>query len=154
MMNTRRTIIASSLALLLITSAHGQETIKALGSEWATLAIITDFHHAFDMKNQFEVRLLEADGSATVAMNPIAMYVVITNSSSVADLRNYVWLLPFRASKVKSVQLKAPILEIRAEVDADPFDPSKRAEKIISVRYSVSHGVLSDTLSMNEGSPQ
>jgi hypothetical protein len=103
-MNTRHSIIATTVGLLVLASAHGQETIKPLGAEWATLSIVTGFHHAFDTQNHFEVRLLEDDGSATVAMNPIALYVVITNNSSAADLQQYVWLLPHRASKVKGVK--------------------------------------------------
>jgi hypothetical protein len=96
------------------------------------------------------VRLLEADGSVTVALNPVALYVVITNNSSGADLQHYVWRLPHRVSKVKGVKLSPPILRIRAEIDADPSDSSKKVEKVLSVQYSVSHRVLSDTLSMSE----
>jgi hypothetical protein len=148
-MNTRRSIIAISAASLLLSSAHAQETIKPLDAEWATLAIITGFHEAFDKQNDFEVRLLEADGSVTVALNPVALYVVINNSSG-ADLQHYVWRLPHRVSEVKGVKLSPPILRIRAEIDADPSDSSKKVEKVLSVQYSVSHRVLSDTLSMSE----
>jgi len=150
-MNARHSILAITVALLVLASAHSQETIKPLGGQWATLAIITGFHRAFDTQNQYEVRLLEADGGATVAMNPIAMYLVITNNSSAADLQYHVWLLPHRVSKVKSVELSPPILRIRAEFDADPSDRSKRVGKVLSVRYGVSRGVLSDTLLMSEG---
>src|SRR5437763_5831259 len=104
-MNIPRSIMEGMLALLLATPSRGQEAIKPLGAEWVTLAIITDFHQVFDKQNELEVRLLEADGSATVAMNPVALYVVITNSSSAADLQSHVWLLPQRVSKVTAVEL-------------------------------------------------
>jgi hypothetical protein len=149
-MNRRHSILATTLVLLFLASAHGQETIKPLGGQWATLATITGFHQALDKQNDFEVRLLEADGSATVAMNPVALYVVVTNSSSAADLQYHVWRLPHGVSKVKGVKLTPPILRIRAETDADPWDSSKKAGKVLSVRYSISHGVLSDTLSVSE----
>jgi hypothetical protein len=149
-MNTRRSSIAGIVALFLLAPAHGQETVKPLDAEWATFAIITGFHHAFDTQSQFEVRLLEADRSVTVAMNPVALYVVITNNSSGADVQHYVWRLPQRVSKVKGVKLSPPILQIRAETDADPWDSSKRVGKVLSVQYSISHGVLSDTLSVSD----
>jgi hypothetical protein len=149
-MNSPLSFIAIIVALLVPTSANCQETIKPLEGELTTLAIITGFHQALDKQNGFEVRLLEVDASATVAMNPVALYVVITNSSSATDLQQHVWLLPHKVSKVQGVELSPPILRIRAEIDADPRDSSKRMGKVLSVRYTISDGALSDTLSMNE----
>lgn len=149
-MNTRLPLIATIVALLVPASASCQERIKPLDVKWSTLAIITGFHQALDKENDFEVRLLEADGSATVAMNPVSLYVVITNSSSAADLQYHVWLLPHRVSKVKRVELTPPILRIRAEVDADPSDPLKKVEKMLTARYSVSDRALSERLSISE----
>ena len=148
-MKGRRTIFIKVVALLLVTSACGQETTTPLGGEWATWAMITGFHHVFDKRNQLEVRLLQADGSATVALNPVSLYVVITNNSSAADLQQYVWLLPHRVRNVKSIKLVDSVLQIRAEVDADP-EASKSAPRELSVRYSVSDGVLSKTLIVSE----
>jgi hypothetical protein len=93
-MKGRRTIFIKVVASLLVASACGQETTTPLGPEWATWAMITRFHHVFDKRNQLEMRLLEADGTATVGLNPVSLYVVITNNSSAADLQQYVWLLP------------------------------------------------------------
>jgi hypothetical protein len=150
-MKRRRTIFIKVVAVLLVASACGQETTTPLAAEWATWAMITGFHHAFDKHNQLEVRLLEADGSATVALNPISLYVVITNNSSAADLQQYVWLLPHRVRNVKGIKLVDSILQIRAEVDADP-EALKSAPRELSVRYNVSNGVLSNTLTVTERS--
>jgi hypothetical protein len=149
-MKTPYSIVTRILMLVLLTSAYGQEPIRPLRAEWTSLGIITGFHHAFDKQNHFEVRLLEADGSATVALNPIAMYVVITNNSSAADLQQYVWRLPHGVRNVKRVRLVGLTLRIRAELDADPFDPSKSVGRELNVRYSVSNGVLNDTLWVSE----
>jgi hypothetical protein len=148
-MKRQRTVFIRVVALLLVASACGKETTTPLGAEWATWAMITGFHHAFDKRNQLEVRLLEADGSATVGLNPVSLYVVITNNSSAADLQQYVWLLPYRVRNVKSVKLVDSILQIRAEVDADP-EASKSAPRELSVRYNISDGVLCNTLLVSE----
>jgi hypothetical protein len=149
-MKVRYSIVSGTAALLLLASAYGQETVKPLGREWTVFEFITGFHHVFDRDNQFELRVLESDVSATVALNPVYIYLVITNNSSAADLQRYVWLLPYKVSKVKGVKLLDSVLQIQAEVDADPWNPSKRVRRRLSVRYSVSHGVLSDTLSVSE----
>lgn len=149
-MKKKQSLILTTLALVLSTSAYGQETIKPLGLKWANVGMITGFHHAFDRDNHFEVRLLEADGSATVALNPISMYLVITNNLSAADLQQYVWLLPRRVRNVRDVKLIDSTLRIRAEIDADPYDSSKSMPAEMTVRYSVSNGVLNDTLRISQ----
>ena len=125
-MNATRSLILTAVAIFFLTSAHGQETSKPLGAEWASLEIITGYHHVLDKLNHFEVRLLEADGGATVALNPISMYVVITNNSSAADLQQHIWLLPYRVSRVKGIKLVGSVLQINAQIDADPSDSSKQ----------------------------
>jgi len=49
--------------------------------------------------------LLESDASATVAMNPVYLYLMITNNLSAAELQQYVWLLPNRVSSVTGIKL-------------------------------------------------
>lgn len=107
-----------------------------------------------DRQTGFEVRLLEADGSATVALNPIAMYVVITNNSSGPDLQQHVWLLPHRVRSVKEVKLDGSEPRIRAEVDADPENPSKVANRQWNLGYDCSGGVLADALTITEQPPR
>jgi hypothetical protein len=148
-MNKSRAIFIKVAVLLLVASASGQQTTTPLGREWANWGMITGFHHAFDKRNQLEVRLIEADGSATVGLNPVSLYVVITNNSSAADLQQYVWLLPRRVRDVKGIKLVDSTLKIKAEIDADA-EASNRVPSELSVRYSVSDGVLGNTLQVTE----
>jgi hypothetical protein len=149
-MNMRCSLIFKAVAVFVLASAQGQETSKPLGAEWAALGIITGFHQAFDKQNHFEVRLLEADGSATVALNPISLYVVVTNNSSAADLQQRVWLLPYRVSRVKGIKLVRGVLQINGEIDADPSDSSKQTAVRLDVEYTVSDGVLGDTVAVSK----
>jgi hypothetical protein len=143
-------ISLTTLAVLALTSAYAQEAVKPLGAEWANFEMITGFHHAFDEHRRFEVRLLESDASATVALNPVSIYIVITNNLSGADLQQYVWMLPSRVRAVKGIKLAGSTLRIKTEVDADPYDSSKSAERDLTVQYDISDGVLKDTLLIEE----
>ena len=91
-------------------------------------------------------------GIATVALNPIFMYVVITNNSSARDVQEHVWLLRRRGRNVKGVRLVGSTIRIQAQVDADPFDSSRKADREVVVRYAVSDGVLGDMLRVSEKS--
>jgi hypothetical protein len=94
------------------------------------------------------MRVLEANGEATVAINPITLYFVVTNDSSAGDLQQHIWRLPLTVGRVKSVTgIKAGV-RILAVLEAVPNAGIKERELSILVRYSASNGLLKDTITV------
>jgi hypothetical protein len=52
------------------------------GAEWKALGLITGFHSVQHKKSGFEARLLESDGSGSVARDPISLFLVVTNKGT------------------------------------------------------------------------
>ena len=78
------------------------EACHPLDESWQALATITGFHNFVDTATNMNVRLLEVNGEATVAINPVTLYIVVTNNSAAGDLQEHVWHLPFRIDKIGS----------------------------------------------------
>jgi hypothetical protein len=79
-------------------------------------------------------------------MNPVYLYLVITNNSSVADLQQSVWLLPHRVRSLTGIKLVGTTLRIETKVDSDPNDSSKSVPRELIVRYNVSDRMLANTI--------
>ncbi len=99
-------------------------TVQARGDLDAYQAI-TAFHNLFLEEPGLEFRILESDASATVAMDPITLFLVITNNEG-ADYVGGTWQLPFRVSRFQGLGHDEHALVIAAEVDVMDDEGSVR----------------------------
>lgn len=146
-----RVVLATWLALACLTQAA--DVVSSLGSEWSKLELITGMHQLTDRSNGLNVRILEADASATVAINPIYLYLVISNDSSGDDRQSYIWLLPNKVEKVEGVTLDEGVIRVRAQVDADPEDRTKTAQRDLCITYVVRSKKLSNKIEVSLSAP-
>ena len=93
------------------------------------------------------MRVIEANGEATVAINPITLYFVVTNDSSAGDLQQHIWRLPLTVGRVKSVTGIKSGVRILAVLEAGPNGVKERKLSVV-VGYSVSNGLLKDTITV------
>jgi len=87
-----------------------------------TLAMVTGLRSIVHKKSGFVVRLLEADGSASVAEDPIALFLVVTNDET-PDSQEHVWRLPHGVDRVRRLSPTASGVDASVEVDG-PDEPT------------------------------
>lgn len=102
--------------------AAGTAVDPLQGKEWHSLAMVTGFHSVSSRKLRLAMRVLEADGSGSVAENPISLFVVVTNQGT-SDLEERIWRLPQGVAQVRKVTACKCGLEIAAEFDAGDGQP-------------------------------
>ena len=123
------------------------DVVSASDGEWEPLTLVTGFHTITEPNRAFQLRVIEANGRATVAINPITLYFVVTNDSSAGDLQQHIWRLPLTVGRVKSVTGIKSGVRILAVLEAVPNGVKERKLSVL-VRYSVSNGVLKDTITV------
>jgi hypothetical protein len=96
--------------------AAPQNVAPLAGERWEVFGMITGFHSIVHKKAGLEIRVLEADGSASVAWDPISLFVVVTNNGT-SDHVERVWRLPEGVEKVKALTATACGADIRVETD-------------------------------------
>jgi hypothetical protein len=84
--------------------------------EAGLLDSITGYRHLFHKVAKLEARVLEMDGSASVAMDSVSLFVVVTNNGT-SDLLSRVWRLPYGVARVVAVRETACGLRITARVN-------------------------------------
>jgi hypothetical protein len=86
--------------------------------EFSNFDQISGFHSHFDKGSGFVFRILEVDGSATVALDPIYLYLVATNNSSADDLESAIVTLP-KVSSIRKIKFfdRKHIIVIEASFD-------------------------------------
>jgi hypothetical protein len=89
------------------------------GAQWDALGLVTGFHSVTHKKSGFEARVLEADGSASVAHNPVALHLVATNNGT-SDRVEKIWRLERGVAGVRGIIATSCGIDIR--VDVDRFD--------------------------------
>lgn len=94
--------------------------VKPLSKEWGSLTAITGFHSVVHSRSRVAVRVLEVDGSTTVAQNPVSLYVVASNQSSGEEAVDYVWRVPRGVARVRAVLVNDCGVDV--EVDVDMID--------------------------------
>lgn len=131
-------------------SAHGrsQETTP-LPEQWNKLAMITGFHSVANTKTGLAIRVLEADGSASVAENPIALFIVATNGGT-RDLKEHIWRLPEGVERVKKVVKSNCGVDIQAEVDSGEDSAAGRKLTVIKACFVKANGELDSRLRTDE----
>ena len=82
------------------------------GKDWQALALITGFHSVQNKKVGFEARLLEADGSQTVAQDPVALYLVVN-----AGETGHTWRIRRGVERVRSFVGTPCGADVRVDVD-------------------------------------
>ena len=89
----------------------------------SVLAWVTGFHRVIHKASGFEVRLLEADGSATVAWDPVSLFVVVTNNEP-PDSEQRIWRLPRGVERVHGMSPTSCGVDVRVDVDRIRDDTS------------------------------
>ena len=120
-MRTRTFLGALGLWLACTCSPHGafaaeQGPELLEGERWQALGLITGFHSVQHKKSGFEVRVIEADGSASVARVPVGLYLVVTNNGT-SDGIERTWRLRRGVARVKSLVATPCGADVRVDVD-------------------------------------
>jgi hypothetical protein len=97
-------------------AAADREGVLLDGTEWQALTWITGFHSLQKRKAGLDVRLFEADGSATVAQNPIGLFLAVTGGET-PHIVDHIWRLPRGVARVKSFVDASCGADVRVEVD-------------------------------------
>jgi len=157
-LNMRRRTILLGLGIWLacacslpVASAAGQDAELLEGEGWRALAFITGFRSVRHKKSGFEVRLLEADGSASVAENPVGLYLVVTNNGT-SDGVEQIWHLRRGVARVKGLAATACGADVRVDVDRFTSDGQVRGTmpRILRVCFLDSKGTLEKELRVGE----
>ena len=80
------------------------------------LAMVTGFHRVAHKASGFDVRLLEADGSASVAWDPVSLFLVVTNNGT-SDNVQRIWRLPRGVERVRGISPTTCGVDVRVDVD-------------------------------------
>jgi hypothetical protein len=80
------------------------------------LAMVTGFHRVTHKASGFDVRLLEADGSASVAWDPVSLFLVVTNNGT-SDGVQRIWRLPRGVERVRGMSPTSCGVDVSVDVD-------------------------------------
>jgi hypothetical protein len=80
------------------------------------LKMITGYHSVDHKAAHLQVRVLEADGSASVAINPVSLFLVVTNNGT-SDEVTYVWRLPKGVAQMRGLVVSECGVDISVAVD-------------------------------------
>jgi len=153
----RRTILPGlalwlACACFLQVAAAAEQGAELLeGERWQTLGLITGFHSVQHKKSGFEVRLLEADGSASVAHDPVGLYLVVTNNGT-SDEIEQTWRLRRGVARVKGLVATKCGADVRVEVDRITSDGLVRGTtpRILRLCFLDPKGTLEKELRVSE----
>jgi len=145
-------VLLFSLFEFSLASFGTEEIVSAIDGEWEKLAMVTGVHSLAEPKTGFQLRVIEANGRVTVAINPITLYLVVTNDSSAGDLQQHIWRLPVTVGRVKRVAAINSGVRITAVLEAMPDANVKASELNFLARYKVENGILRDTITVQRDS--
>ena len=116
------------------------------------LALVTGFHRVIHKSSGFDVRLLEADGSASVAWDPVSLFLVVTNNGT-SDNAQRVWRLPHGVERVRGMSPTTCGVDVRVEVDRVRDDRIVGTEpKVLHLCFLAENRTLCPRLSVMESS--
>src|SRR6185503_5300856 len=95
------------------------------GERWQALGMITGFHSVQHKKSGFKVRVLEADGSGSVAWDPVGLYLVVTNKGTSEGIE-HTWRLRRGVARVKGLVATPCGADVRVDVDRITSDGEVR----------------------------
>jgi hypothetical protein len=150
-MKQQSKMFACGVALCLFLSSLGAngastEVVPIEGQRADTLAMVTGLRSIVHKKSGFVVRLLEGDESASVAEDPIALFLVVTNEGT-PDLQDHVWRLPHGVDRVRMLSATACGVDASVEVDG-PDEPTaskphpKRVARVFHLCFLTAEGKL------------
>jgi len=150
-------LLALSFGVLLPRSssraADASGAVLVEGPNWDALGLVTGFHAVTHKKSGFGVRLLEADGSASVAHDPVALYLVATNNGT-SDLVEKIWRLERGVAGVRGIKATGCGIDIRVHVDH--LDSEGRVHvpdrRILHACFISPQGTLLPTVTVTEAS--
>ena len=122
------------------------EVVPIAGKQADVLAMVTGLRSIVHKKSGFVVRLLEADGSASVAEDPVSLFLVVTNDGT-SDWQGHVWELPHGVERVRTLSPTACGVDAAVEVDG-PDEPTpsrpipKRVSRIFHLCFLTADGKL------------
>jgi hypothetical protein len=97
-----------------LSAAPAEEITEAAGV--SELAMVTGFHRVIHKASGVDVRLLEADGSASVGWDPVSLFLVVTKIET-PDGEQRIWRLPRGVERVRAVSPTTCGVDVRVDVD-------------------------------------
>jgi hypothetical protein len=151
----RRCLVALAMSglLLLAPNAFADEPEEVEEEQpierYEVLGMITGIHTVDHKASKLRARLLEADGSASVAWNPVTLFLVVTNSGG-ADEVTRIWRLPRGVERVRGFTPTTCGVDVRAEV-VRVVDTLAVGTKLTTLRlcFVSSNGSLSSKLGVS-----
>jgi hypothetical protein len=143
-------------SLLIIVLACGSSTSSAASTDEVTeapyvpdLAIVTGCHRVVHKAAGLDVRLLEADGSATVAWDPISLFLVVTDG--IPDHARRIWRLPHGVERVRGMSPTICGVDVRIDVDRMQDDLVVGTDpKVLRLCFLAENRALRSKLSVTE----
>ena len=128
---------------------QGEEPLE--GREWQSLSMETGFHSVTHKKSGLEARLLEADGSSSVAQDPISLFLVVTNNDT-ADYLGRAWRLRRGVARVRRLSASTSGIDVKVEVDGDVTTGgvSRAVPKVLHICFLAADGKLLRRLKVTE----
>jgi hypothetical protein len=119
--------------------------------EWEALGLVTGYHSVHHKESGLEARLLEADGSASVAWDPVALYLVVTNSGTSHRVQR-IWRVPRGVARVRGFVATSCGADVRIEVDRISSDGlvNGTTSKALRLCFLSADGQLQPRLTVNE----
>ena len=153
-MYTYLRVLSAVLAVVLFgrgtfAADKGEDPLE--GPEWKFLDMVTGFHSVVHKKAGLEARILEADGSASVAQDPISLFLVVTNNDP-ADYVGRAWRLRRGVARVRRLSASTCGIDLKVDVDGDVADTgmSHPISKVLHICFLGSDGKLLRQLKVTE----
>jgi len=141
-------IVALTCGFSGVSAAAVEEVAEA--QNVSDLAMVTGFHRVTHKASGFDVRLLEADGSASVAWNPVSLFLIVTNNGTCDGVQR-IWRLPHGVVRVRGMSPTTCGADLRVDVDhirdtvVAGTDP-----KVLHLCFLAENRLLCPTLSVTE----
>lgn len=124
------------------------EPARPAPKEFQLLEMVTGLHTKLD-KQGYEFRIIEMDGSATVGLNPIYLYLVVTNNLSGDDLQSKIVQLP-QVSEIKKVEFlegdKKIVIDVVWDLLSGDVSQPRKEAGVIEVWVPIQNGKLPEDI--------
>ena len=136
-----------------VSAAATEEVAEA--SNVSEFARVTGFHRVNHKASGFDVRLLEADGSATVAWDPVSLFLVVTNNGTSENTQppgtQRIWRLPRGVERVRGISPTTCGVDVRVDVDRiKDTVVAGRDPKVLHLCFLADNRTLRPKLSVTE----
>lgn len=150
----RATIATVCMAFMALASppvvGNAPAEIAAMNDAQAnTLSMVTGYHSLAHKRSKLQVRILEDDGSSSVARDPISLYLIVTNNGT-SDHQGHVWSLPRSVARYRSMSETSCGVDVRVDVDG-PEEPNPKPRlRLLHLCFLSTDGHLSATLQFRD----